>query len=661
MSLRRQSYTQIPLQQFQRLGSEYRVDTNASLPAIDQAHNERDEPSAAFHRAAHPIQAQQTTAWQSSWLENGWSIEVLLWILGTASLTGIIVIFLVLRKQSIDKWHSKLEISTIVSTMVTVQIMALTVPLYNCMSQWKWIWFQRDPRPVSHMEYLDDASRGGPLDNLLLAWKLRALNPTMIGAVAFLLVPFVGPAAQESVSTPLRSLTANEATIDRCVMYDSTSSGTTGTDRVGEFQLSFYSNISPVAIPQWTTADQTLIERFDNTDGRDSTFDLNTVVPTMKAALLDGLYTSVSPSLVRANCPSGNCTFDEYTSLAVCSSLGDTTSNIVKHCPRGKSDETSAGCTYTVAALEESPPWLGLNMSAELDQTIFIGANNPSNAPRSSNSLIDFYVIYYSDLSQLSMESNYTAQLKAFKASLNLCLQTFRTSVNSGTTTTEETRRRTDLAWKKEPTTKDGVTFQILSTKVSDDPDTYSMSDSSIQDLNTYLSILIFTGAGQMQDPADLPTSSDKNNLNTFTSDAAHALANRLYNNGTTDNAMTHADALLSNVAVSMTNVIRQTSNFPTTHKGISNRLQQYIHVKFPWLVPAILLDLLTLLFLLQTISASRSRDVPVWKQSQIAVLQALGPGLGGHPEPISGEGTTALRVRLKGSGDGEWKLVEGK
>jgi hypothetical protein len=76
---------------------------------------------------------------------------------------------------------------------------ALLYPIAECIGQLKWEHFQKQKRPLSHMEALDSASRG-PWGSFLLLWKTRGTAKfASIGAIVTILLLGFEPFAQQII------------------------------------------------------------------------------------------------------------------------------------------------------------------------------------------------------------------------------------------------------------------------------------------------------------------------------------------------------------------------------------------------------------------------------------------------------------------------------
>lgn len=175
-------------------------------------------------------------------------------------------------------------------------------------------------------------------------------------------------------------------------------------------------------------------------DGVPINFD--TPSPLVILAITNGLLTktTIDPSAVAANCETGNCTFPDYTSLAVCSSVEDVTPTIEVRCPRGQRS-SDGGCSYTVPPLQNvhTARFDNFTTNNQGGPTLWIGASEHADYSSNTGTLVDFYILFFPDLSVFSRDShaNVTASLVALKVSVFLCLKTYNTTVTNGRTSTK--------------------------------------------------------------------------------------------------------------------------------------------------------------------------------------------------------------------------------
>ena len=260
----------------------------------------------------------------------------------------------------------------------------------------------------------------------------------------------------------------------------------------------------------------------------------------MRLAIEAGLInTDASPSTVTGDCPTGNCTWPDYLTLGICSSVDDVTPSIIAHCESPEDDRDPNFCTYTVPALKQDPPTSGTNLSRAA--TLFIGASDPFNHSYPAlNTLVEFYVSYLKNLSVLEdSEPRYTNQLLALKGTLDLCLYKYNTTVTNGITNTKLIDKSTDLDWKTSDIDSD---HPLVLTTAPGLPDAFSIDKNVTKYFRDYLSLVTFTGQA---------TEQEKHELSEYTSDSALTLA------ATLRGFPPDIDGLrgqLENLATSMTN-----------------------------------------------------------------------------------------------------------
>ena len=272
----------------------------------------------------------------------------------------------------------------------------------------------------------------------------------------------------------------------------------------------------------------------------------------MRSAVTNGLLsTDITLSDVRGFCSTGNCTFEDYSSLAVCSSIDDVTPSIVEHCREGRY-VTNPGCTYSVPQLQQSPTWRQDNFTTDDGSpTLWIGASqaSPSGFPSGPMTLVDFYVLYFPDISVFSLNftGNLTASLVALKGSLDLCVKTYRTTITNGETSTYLVDSQTNLDWHNINQTLGTNSFTAVSATDANGIE-FWMDQNTRDTFNSYLAAATFFG--------DITASQDPNTPNIDTvdgsSDAASAIGSTLYSGNL--KGIEGLQSLLVNVETSMSN-----------------------------------------------------------------------------------------------------------
>lgn len=84
---------------------------------------------------------------------------------------GTVALLSVFDDRPIFDWYG-VTLNTLVSILSATMKAALIYAISECISQWKWILFAREERPLIDFERMDSASRG-PLGALNVLWKTR--------------------------------------------------------------------------------------------------------------------------------------------------------------------------------------------------------------------------------------------------------------------------------------------------------------------------------------------------------------------------------------------------------------------------------------------------------------------------------------------------------
>ena len=176
------------------------------------------------------------------------------------------------------------------------------------------------------------------------------------------------------------------------------------------------------------------------------------ILSIQNAASAGLLQNDSDPSQVSGFCPTANCTWEPYDSLALCSTVEDVTSAIILDCHdtsplENSSSASSASCNISTAALKAagSPD---VKMPWELE-TVHLAVSNIDGYVIFNGSTIwfDVFVFYafYKDNFNAKLQTGKT--LFALKSRLSPCLQKLQTVMNNGAThtTVRDSQDRPDL------------------------------------------------------------------------------------------------------------------------------------------------------------------------------------------------------------------------
>lgn len=515
---------------------------------------------------------------------------------------------------AVSEWG--ITLNTIVAIMVNIAVAASISVVVECISQLKWLWFSEQPRSLADIQVFDEASRG-LFGSLKLIWGIRHRSIATTGAFLVVVQLAVAPLTQQSLHYESRSVAAEgiNGTLPYMEKY------------IEMGQQPILAGITPSGYDSLGTG--------------------------MKSAIISGIFmdTDIVLNDTEPSCPSGNCTFSDWSALAVCTGFANVTSYLDDRSDRKKKDRfhleyciaddiciTSNYENYQVkvnitsaARGEQFDGPLGSDVR---DRT---GYNYTSMAFKDRPSPIaDFYVLY---------QNLTTDQYMAVEIVLEWCVQRFSTKVVNGIATTvrlDESRNFTESGYERVINEVDGEDFEVD-----------ILTHLSLQrHLAKYLSGMLFYQGGDQAD-TDVAIS------------FSGALGSLSWQTATrVPRGFPRLGALLNNTATSMTNFLRQKTL--RRKNGIVYVQKVYVRISWGWLAAPIIFVVFALLFFIATLVYGRvrkMRGVPAWKSSLLAALQTpdadLHQLLGSKASkvPMFSQ-IQKLKVQLI-KGDGRWSLTE--
>ncbi|RDI81201.1 hypothetical protein Vi05172_g8850 [Venturia inaequalis] len=229
----------------------------------------------------------------------------------------IIVVLLRYNGKPDPKWKIGLSIGSFISIFSGFAKSALLLPTAEALGQLKWDWFRRSGNKIIDFERLDSASRG-PLGSLVLLVRTRKVTLATIGAAVVLLSLPLDGFFQRILSYPIvRVLDSSNATISRAVGYHTLSQSYV---LEGSLKTPPDQDIESVTSPFW------------NSEGS-----------------LPG---------VPMNCPTGDCTFDPFYTLALDFQCQSLPSILEFGCHNASAEWKSTTDYYKVWADSKPMPWV---------------------------------------------------------------------------------------------------------------------------------------------------------------------------------------------------------------------------------------------------------------------------------------------------------------
>ncbi|KAF6231562.1 hypothetical protein HO173_010314 [Letharia columbiana] len=516
--------------------------------------------------------------------QNWWLWEIVSAITAVLAIIVIIVILVVFDQSSLPDWPSVFTINSVISFFATIAKLSITSAVGASISQSKWLWYRQDePRPLKDLQLFDDASRG-PWGAVSLLMNIKARHLTFVGSIIIAMMLLFDPFLQQVVVYPDRLVASDKvATIVRAQRYQARS----------------YEGLPLPSI----------------------------VDISMKAAIYSGVFDVDDRADVKVDhhCSTGNCTWNSFSSLAICSKCLNVTSSVEKRC-------NDSGCYEFF--LPGGPSLLGF------------GGQINSSVSQVSTDLddIEASVVRFSSL--FSKRMNDSDDVQAWECALLYCVNTYFASVTDG-----DIDQRIEKTWRNNSASHSQGSDLIYNPpqsiiNITGNASTFKVASVAANAMNSFMSET-FTGSGGIN---------SSSSGSAFSSDIIHALYNtRNYSKS------------IENLATSMTNNIRQQKDSDSsTFEGVAYKTETYVHVRWAWFFyPATVLAL-SLLYLLGTIIESRNRDILIWKSSNLALL------LHGQDLELSNsdrvpvnrlsemnEMAKDIEIELIQTSDGDWKLVQ--
>ncbi|KAK8021767.1 hypothetical protein PG990_006905 [Apiospora arundinis] len=254
------------------------VPVTYSIPLDDEQQKRKRSPTRKWQRV------------QRFW-NQGWGAEAYGAALAVCSLAAIIAVVASFEGQTLPEWPMHITINALIAVFTVLMKAGLAILLTEGISQLKWQWFQTSPRLLMELDDFDNASRG-PLGSISFLFKTRqwevANSVAKFAALLTILAAIIDPFSQQIVG------------VVGCTREDDQSRAFVGRTN------GYYANGG-------------------HTGALSSEID-----SPMAVAINVGLVSPPNhiPSLVSTTCASGNCTFGQFSSVAVCHSCADISSQI---------------------------------------------------------------------------------------------------------------------------------------------------------------------------------------------------------------------------------------------------------------------------------------------------------------------------------------------
>lgn len=545
-----------------RLQSENRGNTAPHSSKVDSRKTQQDSPESTKAGSQ-----QKGHRWTESWK----------WEAAAATLSviglGLLICFLLkIRNTPYANWQYTASPNTVVSIIVTISKASLLVPISGCLSQLKWNRY-RDRAPLYDMQAIDQASRG-PWGALELLWiglpRLRLDTLSLAGAFMTILAVAIDPFAQQILAFPSRTVQGfNE---------------TASIQSTHEYLYEQVDYLNPYTLA---------------------------LAPTLMGSIMSGLARTNPP--LEPECSSGICEFSDFITLGVCSQCIDVTAKANQSCDKsatlsdtGAFSQIPAHCTYD----------LPNDVKIVIDPDGYIYGDN-------------IRYIYWRTFPQKNTSvPGIEDPIFAFVAA-NRSVELFRPSENITIRPPKPSFTDCALYFCEK---KYAPSHYLANNRAS-----HTLNVTRTQPLYPSSTVYIEDQVFYTLHPPDgAPSMSSNSNyiIDTLTSrsltDTMTILLNTSDENPLAEDPnklnlelvlrQADLDLLLKSVSTSMTDTLRSNPK-ANSIPGKAFRVQTYIQVRWPWIIPLICSILGSIALLLGTAIASKKQHAKLWKASIIPLL----------------------------------------
>ncbi|KAI5459059.1 hypothetical protein BGZ63DRAFT_270509 [Mariannaea sp. PMI_226] len=269
---------------------------------------------------------------------SSWWFEFSAILLSFVSFGSLVYLLITYNGEPISKWTKfPLSLNAIISILASISKASMAFVVSQCLAQCKWNWVGTFIEPLIDFDRFDAASRG--------AWGcLRLLQSMFRRAVAIPILLAYEPFIQVILTFEDRSVALN--TTQHAHISATDTSQTTRSAAIG--------SCSRLDAGSWIVSTDVAVGavRFNTSDGKRSAY--NVILGAglredmgMTASVWNGFsYLVAQENLWPAfSCASGNCTWDPFPSIAVCSRCHDISGHVKKKSgiTRIPNAQTSAG------------------------------------------------------------------------------------------------------------------------------------------------------------------------------------------------------------------------------------------------------------------------------------------------------------------------------
>ncbi|KAH7261706.1 hypothetical protein BKA59DRAFT_447956 [Fusarium tricinctum] len=262
-----------------------------------------------------------------------WTLETLALVLSLLSFIAMTYLLFASDEQPISKWtKSPITLNALVSILAGTSKSSLAFVISMCFSQGKWSWLSRTARPLVDFDRFDAASRGATGSLRVLKSCVRQPHWSALGALTAIALLAFEPFTQAILSLENRQVPLKPeeyAAMARANNQSSISVPVIGSSTrldAGSW-IGFGGGENSLAMVELPGRDNTTLRIAVDLFTNNIQDDLG-----MTAAVWSGFSPLITPQNLKPafNCASGNCSWTNFASIAVCHKCEDISQSLVK-------------------------------------------------------------------------------------------------------------------------------------------------------------------------------------------------------------------------------------------------------------------------------------------------------------------------------------------
>ncbi|KAI0021115.1 hypothetical protein F4780DRAFT_739178 [Xylariomycetidae sp. FL0641] len=569
----------------------------------DSLNMESVEESSTQHSHEEIVATQHSTLGQR--LRRLWLWEILACMLSLVSIVAVIVVLLYEDGKPLDQWPWSVGPTAVVAFISTIAKASMLMAVTEVLGQLKWQHFYGQPNRLLDLQRFDDAGRSPYGALQLLARKHVKTTLASLASIIVLVSLLVDPFMQLVFAFPSESHKE--------------------PDGIASFNIT------------------------ESYDPNGSTFDAHMTAYTASSMNADMQSTIIgavgSPFDDAANsCSTGNCTWSNVTTLGVCSECANVTDQVKIKCPgRTTANNGQYQCNYFMPSGRNVSGFIfragatGDDFPTQWNSTAS-AASSLDRSPAGSPALLtEFDAVQF----QASLEpgadfESFLHKPVAWHCQFTLCLKTYESiNVTDGKVALAPSRSIETRLVHTGNTTANisepigpglyGIALLDVLRQAEDSANTatYLVNQADEAALAAYLEEMFSTGWGQRGFGAS--------------SSYASSLAT-VPNLGFEFSRAADLGQTAQNIADAITETMRNTRNATAAAAGgQALRTRIYIRVQWGFVALPVALALGSLVLVVIMIVSSVRGDLPVWKNSSLALLSHSVEGWAWQPDDLAG------------------------